>query len=408
MEDEYTLNSIEENVEFNEHKKVKKSFITFTNFNKYLFFPFLSSILVGPAFYFSQLIGQNGIKRNDFYIIILYDISNIIVGLVYFIPCFMEKDNKNNDKNVNNKGIKYIHNNIKIVNKKKVIFLFSIICIVVILNTLIIGNNKTTDQMLLFIIIFITIFSKFILKENLYKHHYLSFVIDIVGVIMTLIPNYLGFSKDILINYLFDLISGICVSLIYVLLKYFSQVYYISIFRISFLLGIVTTLFTIIGFIIYSLFKYHDLRYFNECFDFSEVDSIIIIIIYLLLILLFFVFSQLFVFISLFNFSPTLLIIAQIISPLAFFTLNTINNGIAMPDIVVCPIGYFIALFSSLVFNELIILNFFGLNKNTKKFVNERIKLELIEINNNQGDDNISVEINDKNDESKAYNIYIN
>ena len=97
--------------------------------------------------------------------------------------------------------------------------------------------------------------------------------------------------------------------------------------------------------------------------------------------------SQLFTYLSLFNFLPTLLIITQIITLILFFILSAMYTGPIMPDIIICPIGYFIALFSSLVFNELIILNFCGLNKNTKKFVNERIKIELIDINNNPDDD---------------------
>ena len=406
MEDDKDLNTIEKKVELNEPKVVKKSFITFTKCNKYILFPFLSAILSAPVFYFSHLLWDNEIKSKNFFIIILNEISNIMVGLVYFIPCFMEKDNNNNDKNSNNnKEIKYIQSNIKNVNKKKAGFLFSIICIAYIINTIIVYNNQITGQLILFIVIFITIFSKLILKADLYKHHYLSFVIDIIGMVMTLIPTYLGFSTDILINYLYDLICGLCTSLMYVLIKYFSQVYYVSIFRISFLLGVVTTIFTIIGFIIYSLIKYHDLTFFKECFDFSEVDKIIIV--YLLLILLFFMLSQLFTYLSLFNFSPTLLIITQIITPILFFILSAMYTGPTMPDIVICPIGYFIALFSSLVFNELIILNFCGLNKNTKKYVNERIKIELIDINNNQDDDDIIVEIKDKSDESKEYKFYI-
>ena len=47
-------------------------------------------------------------------------------------------------------------------------------------------------------------------------------------------------------------------------------------------------------------------------------------------------------------------------------------------------IGYFIALFSTLIYNELIILNCCGLNKNTKKFVNKRIYKELEEIKNSE------------------------
>ena len=51
-----------------------------------------------------------------------------------------------------------------------------------------------------------------------------------------------------------------------------------------------------------------------------------------------------------------------------------------MPDAVLNPIGYIITLFSALIYNEIIIFNFCGLNKNTKKFVNERLNEELKDI----------------------------
>ena len=51
-----------------------------------------------------------------------------------------------------------------------------------------------------------------------------------------------------------------------------------------------------------------------------------------------------------------------------------------MPDNVLNPIGFLIILFSSLIYNEIIIFNFWGLNENTKKFVNQRLNSELEEI----------------------------
>ena len=44
-----------------------------------------------------------------------------------------------------------------------------------------------------------------------------------------------------------------------------------------------------------------------------------------------------------------------------------------MPDVVLYPIGYLIVVFASLIYNEIIILNFCGLNKETKKFIEQRL-----------------------------------
>ena len=47
-----------------------------------------------------------------------------------------------------------------------------------------------------------------------------------------------------------------------------------------------------------------------------------------------------------------------------------------MIEVIVNPIGYLIVLFSSLIYNEIIILNFWGLSKNTKIFVEQRVNKE--------------------------------
>ena len=76
----------------------------------------------------------------------------------------------------------------------------------------------------------------------------------------------------------------------------------------------------------------------------------------------------------------------------------TIHNGPSMPDVIMYPIGYFIILLSSLIYNEIIILNFCDLNKNTKIFVERRQTEELIELAKNQ--EEIQLEnLNDKYDE---------
>ena len=72
--------------------------------------------------------------------------------------------------------------------------------------------------------------------------------------------------------------------------------------------------------------------------------------------------------------------VTVIITNILSFLLNIIQNGPTMPDVVLYSIGYFIILFSSLIYNEIIILNFCGLNKNTKIFVEYRQNEELLEL----------------------------
>ena len=58
------------------------------------------------------------------------------------------------------------------------------------------------------------------------------------------------------------------------------------------------------------------------------------------------------------------------------WVVETIQNYKSLVEVIVNPIGYLIVLFSSLIYNEIIILNFWGLSKNTKIFVEQRVNKE--------------------------------
>ena len=88
----------------------------------------------------------------------------------------------------------------------------------------------------------------------------------------------------------------------------------------------------------------------------------------------------------LFYFSPIFLLITEIISPFLLWIVTTIEKKIQGKtneklELVLCPVGYFIVLFSSLICNEIIILNCCGLSKNTKIFVNKRMNSEISRVN---------------------------
>ena len=84
----------------------------------------------------------------------------------------------------------------------------------------------------------------------------------------------------------------------------------------------------------------------------------------------------------LFYFSPIFLLITEVISPFLQWIVQAIeNNQNSTLELVIYPIGYIIVLFSCLVCNEIIIFNFCGLSKNTRKFVNERMTIEISKVN---------------------------
>ena len=244
---------------------------------------------------------------------------------------------------------------------------------------------------------FVPLFSKYILNSNIYKHQYLSLFICFIGCILIIIPVCLKLTKEDILYNILNFIGGIIYPLFLILIKYLSNKYYISPLFICFLLGIISIIVTCFGSIIYSLIEYHDFSYFNDCFDFSEVDNKVSISIYIILNYLFSTTLNALTMLVLLYFSPILLIITDIISPMLYWIVKTIEEGSSIPDIIFNPIGYIIILFSTLIYNEIIILNFCGLSKNTKKYVEERIKTELVELNeiidNNEPDNDIDDEI---------------
>ena len=302
-------------------------------------------------------------------------------------------DQKKFDKNFcDETSIKYIYNSPLVNNCSKKVIIFCVI-----LSYLLISDKLIciyTDKYKLFYsrfyyLLFIPLFSKLILKENLYKHQYLSLLISIIGMVIIDIPICLKITKDDLLANFINLIDGAVFPLFIVLIKFIYNKYYVMPLKTSLVLGLISLSATLIGFIIYSLIKYHDLTFFNA-FDFSNIDNKLTISIYLILVFLFSIIFQLLALLILFYFSPILLLVSEVISPFLLWIVMTIeNNNKTKLELAIYPIGYIIVLFSSLIYNEIVIFNFCGLSQNTKKFVDQRMIKEISEMNKLTNNDDL-------------------
>ena len=105
--------------------------------------------------------------------------------------------------------------------------------------------------------------------------------------IFLFIPVCLKLERDDIVPNILNFIYGILYPLIYVLIKYLTEKYYISPLKISFLFGIIAVSLNTVGSIIYSLIKYHDFSYFNDCFDFYQEENKILISIYFIIAFIF-------------------------------------------------------------------------------------------------------------------------
>jgi len=141
-----------------------------------------------------------------------------------------------------------------------------------------------------------------------------------VGIIVIFIPVALVVTRDDIVANILKCIFSICYCLFLVIIKYMTNMYYISIFKISLIFSIISTCFTIIGFSIYSLIDYKDFTYIKNNFDFSQVENGTKVIIYFVVTFILSIIANFLLLIIILYFSPILFMVTDIIYPLSFYS----------------------------------------------------------------------------------------
>ena len=190
-----------------------------------------------------------------------------------------------------------------------------IISIIVIINELlsVYRKNYTIIDQRFYYMFFIPLFSKFILKDNIYKHHYLSLAISIIGWVIVNIPNFMKIKAEDLLGNLANLVEGVLFPLMLGLIKYLNNKYYFSPFKTSLIYGLISIIISLFGYMIYSTIKYNNLTFFNNIFDFSNIKNKIIIIIYFVLSFFFWILFDIFILLILSYFSPIFFLITEVL-----------------------------------------------------------------------------------------------
>ena len=163
----------------------------------------------------------------------------------------------------------------------------------------------------------------------------------------------------------------------------------------------------LIGFPTFSLIKYHNLSLITDSFKIEETNlSRGIFALYFFSALIFASALQTLTILVVYYFSPTLFILTDIISPLLTWITKSIRNGEKSINICLKSLGFFIVFFSSLIYNEIIICTFWNLEKNTKKYIEEREKEELQSLRvTENGIQNANQETNDNESSFYSENI---
>ena len=171
--------------------------------------------------------------------------------------------------------------------------------------------------------------------------------------------------------------------------------FFISPYYLMFMIGSIN----IILLIIYELFAYFlnpDISGIIIGFK-DNVDSVGKVFLFILDIFLQGIWN-LGIWLTVYYLTPCHYFISEYISEYVYYmitALESLEDFYSKVNIVIFSISYFINFFCCLVFNEVIILNFFGLDFNTKKRIEQRIneeqnilkKINMIEISEDKYDD---------------------
>lgn len=360
-----------------------KKLISFAKINKYFIFPFLSPIFIYFRDYFISLAEYkyDGLRATFQYEFIdgLMHSACIILYLISYLNSRtqkkeIEKDYLNYEINkniINNTKEKTKNNN----NKIKIFYIILIIAAsytVYISNSKILSKKYNVFEIRIYHLVFNTIFCKMILKDSIYKHQLLSLILASIGWIFISIPIFqILETRDIIPNILF-FFGAIFYPLYLVLFKYIISKYYISQFLNMLYIGIFLLIISVIGLLIYSLIDCNNLSYLINILDISKQKKYFVIAFFLGVIVKF-----IFCYIIL-NFSPNIFLLTNVISSIIGWISKLImKRNDSTLNIIFKAIGFFIIFFSTLIYNEIIIFNFLGLNKNTAYDIDERAKKEL-------------------------------
>lgn len=216
--------------------------------------------------------------------------------------------------------------------------------------------------------------SMLILKLKLYKHSYISAGI-IAGLLLILfiITIFYIDAGDILSSFLFHFCLSLCFGSLDVIGKRYMINYFVSPYYLLTLIGIIDIIALLIFDAIIAIFNL-DIEGTILGFK-NNITSVGLFFMFILDIIVQWVWI-LGIWLTVYYLSPNHFFISEYISEYVYYITNAISvkegfyNEV---NIVIFSISFAINFFCCLVFNEVIILNFCGLDYNTKKRINQRV-----------------------------------
>lgn len=363
---------------------------------------------------FLTLILENDDKQLDkgFLFSLHANLTYLIGGLLYFISWIRTKTKKsidNIDKRASSKKYEYIYNDQLQKGGLKKFLIFTILTLILLFINFhsIFNRDRNVFEQRLYFIFFIPVFSKIFLGIKVFEHQIFGLILSFVGLILLFIPVIImKMEKEDISANIVLFFACIGYSFYLVMCRYLSHNYYISPYLVIFILGITSTIGITIGYIFYSLIKCHNLDLIKENFNFDNYKDKNKVILYFILALIFNSGLQALTVLVVYYFNPTLFIVTDILSPILSWIVFCIRKKEEKTiNYYLKSFGFFIVFISSLIYNEMVICNFCGLNTNTKKCIEERQKkdIDLSELSHNDSQINDDSSLFEKSENSEVY-----
>jgi len=282
-----------------------------------------------------------------------------------------------------------VNNKVKKIKALILILFISILEIIFkIEGYLIIGKQNYIELKLGFLIL-VPLLSIFILKKPLFKHHIFAFFTCIIAFILVCLSTEFYETKPTFKEQIRHLLFSIPLGVAFVLIKYLFEKSFVDAFTFLLFDGIFCLIIPFVSIGVISIFSGFDFFLNNMKGIAYLFDKTVIL--YFFLVVIFSFFYHLTNALTIYIFNPSLMVMTDILSPIFRWVIevfyyeeykdNNKNNFICIA--IFKGLGFIIIIFSSIVFNELLILHFYGFDKNIEANIMKRANNELIECNEN-------------------------
>ena len=394
----------------------KKKIILFPKLDlKYLQFLFFFIVSIIRR-YIKSIINKNEKLAVEVLELYVYDISNFISIIPVLIISKRAKSSKHDSKikkddNPENLILKTSEEQVKVYKGGafKKLLIFTLLSFIAQISSGIFYIIKNVEKLsihltslnstLIFNIIFIFLFSKIMLHTNFFRHNYFSLIIDIICLIVLITFDVIEIiydtgDKAIIIIYILIKIFGI---LLYSIEDVLAKIIFLYHYYNPYTLLLYKSIFTFCYLIIFT-FPFIFIELNDEKGEkqnvfvmigniFKEWENILFVILFIVSSF----FYNIIILKIIDSFSPNHFVIAKVLENFGIIILDIIINGAASQKYLSVKIILNILLiFSSLIYNEFLVINICGLSKNTKLFLNYEAQLEILPENNFDNNDDES------------------